>query len=382
MSSPGLDAFAAINANACFFIGVALNGTLVWLILHHTPNALTTYSRVLTQIAVVNILSVATTVFFGSVQVNGSTGSICYGVGWLTRPNARTWNLALSSAWFFMVMYGQFSMPVPFLYRYFILCRQVMMPGWVYCTLLALVAIPSGIISPGFGLLEGLGTAVAPTGLLAELNISLDGNDTSGRGPVALAIVNLPSSGLQTVHANTSNTLSAIAYLIVVGCSVAIFIHLRRAGANISGSEQQRRSWGRQAWQINAILVIQAVVPLLFDFLPNYLNTLLLYVVGGESSPQSPTFTQAWIVWAPVVSAVSTILVVRPYRRAVLSKLLCTSQDGSGDEGGLAGQRGINATTIATVSGPIAPSSGINSNGNSPTIAGGGAQRSPMIMVG
>src|SRR5688572_15608163 len=127
MSSPRLDTLISVNANTCFFTGLVLNSTLVWLVFRHTPSSLRTYSRVLAQIAVVNILSLTTTVFFASVQLNGSSGSLCYGVGWLMRPNSRKWNFWINSAWFFMVCFTQYSVAVPFIYRYFILCHQRMM---------------------------------------------------------------------------------------------------------------------------------------------------------------------------------------------------------------------------------------------------------------
>lgn len=51
-----LETVAVVNSTTCFFIGSMLNRMLIGLILRHYPTELSIYSRILLQIAVVNIL--------------------------------------------------------------------------------------------------------------------------------------------------------------------------------------------------------------------------------------------------------------------------------------------------------------------------------------
>lgn len=164
-----------------------------------------------------------------------------------------------------------------------------------------------------------------PLALLTELSL-LDG--PNGTTVQAIAWVALPSGlggleGLKGQDPLQYLALAAVTYLIVFACSGAIYLHLRRAFAASQGAGaipiSEQGSQRSAAWQINAILVIQATIPIVFDFLPTYAATTLL-AVSGLANPQTSAFVIAFLAWAPSANAAAVILIVRPYRRALFKK--------------------------------------------------------------
>lgn len=162
-----LDSLILANANVCFLIGVALNLLLIWLILKRSPEELRTYSRVLLQVAAVNLVFLTFTVLVAPVQLSGNQGAITYGVGWLMRVNdggagTRAWNFALAAVWCYLVYVMQFSIAVPFIFRYFVVCRGVGLSGSAYGALFGLVLTASFFCIPFF---IGLGVSLGVSGI-------------------------------------------------------------------------------------------------------------------------------------------------------------------------------------------------------------------------
>lgn len=161
-----------------------------------------------------------------------------------------------------------------------------------------------------------------PVALLSELGLLDAGGNSTRR---AVATVTLPSSTLELYYDMAFTALSGLSYLAVVVCTVAMFLHLRRSftaaqksGAVPAGEDgQSRRS---QARQINAILLVQALIPLVFDYIPAYSITAAITVSKSDSLAQTLAFITAWMVWAPVVNAAAILLVVGPYRQAVFRR--------------------------------------------------------------
>lgn len=149
--------------------------------------------------------------------------------------------------------------------------------------------------------------------------------------------------------------LLAATYATVIGSSLAIARHLRIsfktaqqvAGGVVavagSGSKSeatvQQRKRRRLAWQINAILLVQAIIPIVADVLPSFviITVLTARVWDTLDTPQTTSVIMALESWAAAVSALSVILLVRPYRLAVLS-LVFKKQGGGGTSVGGGGR--------------------------------------------
>ena len=313
LPTPLLNTAVAINATACFLIGITLNTMLLWLILKRSPASLRTYSRVLLQSAVTNMVCLTATVLYSPVQLASAKGSLTYGVGWLVRADndidgTRTWNFTLHSVWVYTVFFSQLSVIVFFLFRYFAVCHGRMLTGLEYGMILTVAAVAASFYLPYY-FFCGANYVVPSPALLAELGLL---HSTATNFSEAIASLVLPNT-MSAVYVTAQASICGASYFIVIACNVAIYCHLRRAltSSQVGISHIQGR-------QINFILLIDAVVPFVFDFLPTYVVTAMAQLLRGQVTPQTPTAVLMVVVWAPVVNAASVILVVRPYRRAVL----------------------------------------------------------------
>jgi len=76
--------------------------------------------------------------------------------------------------------------------------------------------------------------------------------------------------------------------------------------------------WQAQARQLNAVLCVQALTPFLLQLVPIVLFILCLSVNDNRKSPVL-SVSVLLFSWSPCIDALSTILIVAPYRRAVFS---------------------------------------------------------------
>lgn len=108
--------------------------------------------------------------------------------------------------------------------------------------------------------------------------------------------------------------LSAIlVYSIIVWCSVGVRLHLR---SHLNDLPEESRVRELLYTQVDTILLLQALTPLIFELLP----TCLMAV--GAMTQYQPAGMCAWmtlfLTWSPVVSALNVILAVQSYRQEVV----------------------------------------------------------------
>ena len=155
------DLAASINATVSFAIGCTLNSILIWLILKRSSTELRTYSRVLLQIALLSMAYSTISVLFAPVMLATAQSSVIYGVGWLARENdgsaeTHVWNANLTHVWSYLLYLTQFSVIVPFIFRYFALCRGYALSGATYGALLTVTAATACFFLPYY-FMNGVG---------------------------------------------------------------------------------------------------------------------------------------------------------------------------------------------------------------------------------
>jgi len=157
---------------------------------------------------------------------------------------------------------------------------------------------------------------------------------------------------------------------------VYVILHLRRPVAELSSCSRARQF----STQINVVLVVQAVSPLVFELTPNIL-TAASTMLGVRISTASAMFT-ALLNWAPLVNALSIMLIVRPYRQAVwrmATRGKYSYSQGSGSRDlALRGSNGTGSSGIAVISSDsrrttISGSGGGVPGSRQPTISGSSA---------
>jgi len=143
-----MESIHRLNGYFCFFIGVGLNTWLVWLVRKRSPVELRPYSRLLLQTAVIDLVYLTITFVYMPVSclfrlchlllmlqtpllqimIISDGAVVVYGVGalalnGLASPLSNKWNFVCISACYYMLLMSQCSVAVPFLYRYFAVCR-------------------------------------------------------------------------------------------------------------------------------------------------------------------------------------------------------------------------------------------------------------------
>lgn len=156
------DSVHRLVAYVCFVVGIALNGTLLLLIWKRARTEVRVYSRILLQTALVGIAHLVLSFAYTPVLVVRDSRALVYGVGPLcmeaSTPGAQRWNLALHLAWTYVFFFGQYSVTVPFIHRYFSLCRQRLLPLRAYAYMLLGVGVICILFIPS----ALFGNAVSP----------------------------------------------------------------------------------------------------------------------------------------------------------------------------------------------------------------------------
>lgn len=320
-----IDSIVAWNANLVFVTGLTLNATLLWLVLFHSSGELRAYSRVLYQTVAINTLYLFSTAFSGIVNVSGGAeGSVTYGVGWAmlsvdeggngSSPSAvaRNWNFALLVLCDTSAYASMFSIVAPFLYRYMAICHGRVLSLRTYLCVLMVLLISSAYNVPIY-VASGMNSAQPSVELLRAAGM-IGGNETTTSTPKAIASVLLPTNTLHELVAPIYTVVFAILYVYVLGCSAAILRHIRRHVTATSASGQVRA----HQTQINIVITVQALLPLVFEYLPSF---VVSWIIGWRlitPTPQTPALVVAYMGWQPVVNALISILVVRPYRRVII----------------------------------------------------------------
>ena len=115
-----------------------------------------------------------------------------------------------------------------------------------------------------------------------------------------------------------SNMLSS--YAMIVWCSWRIWLHLRRTMTHVVA--KRTRELNRQ---MNVVLFAQAFTPFLFIFLPSvYSNTVGLLKLTAIVNPGM--LILYGFNWMPVANAAFSLVIIQPYRKAIISALTCRKE--------------------------------------------------------
>jgi len=101
-----------------------------------------------------------------------------------------------------------------------------------------------------------------------------------------------------------------LAYLIVIALSVRMWRYMKQSTAQLN--QKRTREMHRQ---IGSVLLVQALTPLVGSVFP--IVFLTVAVVTHQNSVELTRWMTMMFNWTPLINALSTLLIVRPYRRAV-----------------------------------------------------------------
>lgn len=134
-----------VNSAVCLSLGAPLNALAIWLIVRHSPEELRIYRKVLLQTATMDLFFLFLSFLVQPVGNGGkmyglpkpnhklqiilvvTDQNVLYGLGPVMRadnPLANaTWNFVWMYGWLLTLIFVHYSIPLPFVYRYMVLCR-------------------------------------------------------------------------------------------------------------------------------------------------------------------------------------------------------------------------------------------------------------------
>jgi len=258
-----MDSVQKINSYLCFFVGSALNLTLLWLIIKRSSDEARPYARILLQTVVIDLVFLTMTFLYSPVLLIGNGRCVIYGVGPLSVDNinskaVRHWNFSLYAIWNYTFFFIQHSITVPFIHRYFTICRDRVLSLRTYSMLLVAVGLVSAVSVPIVVLVDASNSEVE------RMNASLVFFGGQPKQTISL-IAEVSSSSivdytLQSIKMSSPMTIfatgyllscSTVSYTIIIYCSVRIWLRLR------SDFKQTLSTSKGLSRQINAILILQ-----------------------------------------------------------------------------------------------------------------------------
>ncbi|KAI1703416.1 serpentine type 7TM GPCR chemoreceptor srd domain-containing protein [Ditylenchus destructor] len=295
-------------------LGLTLNILLAWLILMRSVKEMQVYSKVLMQTCILDIFLL---IVIGIVQPiyvlhNGWNMLVVNGP---LRTVDHPWNHIQMAAWFFAHTFSIISNCVPFVYRYFLICRSKVMSSIPYLLMLftcVLLLVPYMCLLTWATYPREVQIGANYTEVIELLGMNVD--PAKFRVGLMMTTDSVPWA-LTSCYIVTLETIS---YTIIIVCGLKLQKFVRES------MRQNRPRMVEVNHQLNRVLVLQTLLPIteLCVSLSCYLTSTLS---GAGASVFAVVFALLPFHWIPLLNPLITILVVKPYRNFLL-KPTCAKQ--------------------------------------------------------
>ncbi|KAH7712704.1 7TM GPCR protein [Aphelenchoides avenae] len=287
-------------------VGFSLNSLLLWLILRRTNKELKRFARILLCTNVMDLFYVLWA-FFVDWRSHFRDG-IYFAVinGYLSRvsdvPLALKFTiLAFNGYWLHTMLT---FVAVPFAYRYLVFCRQVNVTNAQFGLMMA-VALAIPLVQPLNSYVHFWPSLLRT---VTEQKVALSAAPCEDPGQLPLYVAAEAKETWAMASKWIGQAIAFTTYVVIVGCSVAIYRCIRRA----SISQQVRRAQR----QLTVVFGLQALTSLSLMLLPHIRSTVNAWFAIETSLLMSSSLASSLI---PIFSAVYTILFIGCYRRAVFA---------------------------------------------------------------
>ncbi|KAI1693283.1 serpentine type 7TM GPCR chemoreceptor srd domain-containing protein [Ditylenchus destructor] len=308
-----MDTFNTYNAYTCLVMGLSSNLTLAWLILKGTKDEMKHYSTILLHSIVVNIvyLVVSAIVQPYTLLENGNLLMVQTG---FSQHSSRIVNALLAFLWFFIFSIKIYSLSSQFVYRYLILCRKIE----VTSRLLAVILLIPNIFCVIFIIM-----------IILE-NEAFDGHDALIESLFHINATKhsfgffVRKSSVIKFYSDTFMLATlALIYGIIAWCSYKLRKTFKMASQFISRSTVHELNS-----QISVALVVQAILPLGMVFI---VVVYMGYAKISKAPQSSSAITLVAILfhWVPVINPLCTLLIVKRYRKQIVSLFKCHQESPS-----------------------------------------------------
>lgn len=307
-------AFHHVNNSLCFLLGYLTNSLLIYLIVACTPSEMRVYRPILLQSCVTDLVYLAVILLVQPAMLidSGLTAIVTLGpLSWVGQP----WNFALVAAWTVCYQFSQYSLVVPFVYRYVALCR-----GWVVGPLgfTALMGVPVFFALARIPLFYHAGYTSSQEEQSAGLQHFFpdDGNSTNSIGVVSTLGYYSRYRERNLIVVLYVMVASAAVYVVIVPLGWLIYRHLTAMAVPYVSATRARR----MQQQLSAALLLQAALPLCLEFAPT-IQLAVSTALGMQNLVGMSVYETALFAWLPVLNPLCAIWVVRAYRQRVLKEV-------------------------------------------------------------
>ncbi|KAI6216403.1 hypothetical protein M3Y95_01276600 [Aphelenchoides besseyi] len=193
---------------------------------------------------------------------------------------------------------------VPFVFRYFLVCHDRAMSNFEINFALGIVLFLSGIGAFSAFMISFLQENTNPVVFITECQIV-----TASK----VARSNDPNKAIVVFDClwKTCYIIMILSYVLIVVCSLRVFIFLRRSRLSLEiNNEQVDR-------QINMTIILQTIMPLIFCWIPNS----AVFTFARYNLRSTTLFKLNFIAYlfAPAMNPIVALLLISSYRRAIFS---------------------------------------------------------------
>uniref|UniRef100_A0A914YQM7 G protein-coupled receptor n=2 Tax=Panagrolaimus superbus TaxID=310955 RepID=A0A914YQM7_9BILA len=297
-------------------LALCANFFLIFLIITKTTNELKVYSRILIQSCLVDItFAVITLITNSQIDFNGGIILMTMTGPFRHQPNPITFHMIN------IYIVGLFScvmfLPIPFIFRYFAVCKSRVLTAFEYAFLILLCFT----ISILYTCLHAW--TFWPRGDLTKYSYIIDHpfwKDEDGTLPNFVAADF--KDGRLFILVSCTMILGTISYLLIIAFNVLIYRKLTSLKSTMSAKTCEVHR------QLSKVLKYQAMVPFFICVMPLSL-VFLLSAIGTKTDGKGVILTML-VSYLPVMNSLSTILFVRQYRRTItqtrLFRIFCPNR--------------------------------------------------------
>ncbi|KAH7716130.1 Protein STR-86 [Aphelenchoides avenae] len=285
--------------------GYACNFLLLYLIHFKTNETLSIYSRVLKVNCVLDLVYTTVTLLV-KMQLEITQNHFFLMSSGVLASVPQPYNIFVLMAYKASLFMCFCYIPIPFIFRYAVICRPRMLKYWQYW---ALMGIGAGLSS--VDVTTGIWALFPSTEVVYAKRHLLEDHPIWRDVPMPnYVVVDLDDYRLQ-IHLLFAILTIALIYLVVAYCAVHIWWTVAKANLEMSDSAVVTHTH-----ELTRVLVIQAAAPLLICAVPFMLTTI---AASTQSAPPGfPLLMTMALSWLPTTTALSAVLLVPQYRRSVL----------------------------------------------------------------
>ncbi|KAL3075236.1 hypothetical protein niasHS_014965 [Heterodera schachtii] len=328
------------NAFVCLLLGFCFNSVLIWLLLFRSTKEMRSYSRILLQTAVVDLLlSLANALVqpvpfefvslflfplircFSIFFIHENAGIFYLNGPWMPLISSASVRFLLLVLWILLIDFSVHGLCVQFYVRYLQIVREIKISLLRYAFLLLLLLLFDLVLC-----------------VLFFHAASKSQSDVIYNEQIA-QLLSVPTSPaifvtVNAVSSDTGHVTSLYGLLLGAFCYSVIFVSAHRTMKTVKANALSGKTWGQQQIvdmnkQITRSLIVMATMPLALNFVHiAFAVSAVVYSKSGDEggAPLAMLYVEMLALlpsyWLPVLNPLGTVFTVKPFWRAVTAPLV------------------------------------------------------------